>query len=105
MSGAVREVAKPITKVGQSLGIVKKPSTPAPAPARQAEALAAQPPAAQPPAAAAPSAPAARAAEEAATQAAVTRRARRRGGRTLLSEARLNPELGVGQSTLGVGPM
>lgn len=98
MSGAVREV----TKVGQSLGIVKKPSAPAPvpAPARQAET-----PAVQPPAATAPSAPLAKATEEAATQAAVTRRARRRGGRMLLSEARLNPELGVGQTTLGVGPM
>jgi hypothetical protein len=43
-------------------------------------------------------------ADAAATQAAANRRARRRGGRTLLSESRLNPELGVGQTTLGAGP-
>ena len=37
-------------------------------------------------------------------QAAARRRARR-GGRSLLSDVRLNPEQGVGQSTLGAGPM
>lgn len=35
----------------------------------------------------------------------MARRRARRGGRALLSEARLNPEQGVGQTTLGVGPM
>ena len=33
------------------------------------------------------------------------RRRARRGGRALLSEERLAPEAGVGQSTLGAGPM
>jgi len=33
------------------------------------------------------------------------RRRARRGGRALLSEQRLTPEAGVGQSTLGAGPM
>lgn len=33
------------------------------------------------------------------------RRRARRGGRALLSEARLSPEEGVGQQTLGAGPM
>jgi hypothetical protein len=33
------------------------------------------------------------------------RRRVRRGGRALLSEERLAPEAGVGQSTLGAGPM
>lgn len=33
------------------------------------------------------------------------RRRARRGGRALLSDIRLNPEQGVGQSTLGAGPM
>jgi hypothetical protein len=33
------------------------------------------------------------------------RRRARRGGRALLSEERLSPEAGVGQSTLGAGPM
>jgi hypothetical protein len=33
------------------------------------------------------------------------RRRARRGARALLSEARLNPELGVGGQTLGSGPM
>jgi hypothetical protein len=41
---------------------------------------------------------------EAAEDAAARRRARR-GGRALLSEARLTPEQGVGQQTLGAGPM
>lgn len=41
---------------------------------------------------------------EAAEDAAARRRARR-GGRALLSEARLSPEQGVGQQTLGAGPM
>lgn len=35
----------------------------------------------------------------------MARRRARRGGRALLSEARLNPEQGVGQQTLGTGPM
>jgi len=34
-----------------------------------------------------------------------SRRRARRGARALLSETRLNPEEGVGQSTLGSGPM
>lgn len=34
-----------------------------------------------------------------------SRRRARRGARALLSEARLNPEEGVGKSTLGTGPM
>jgi hypothetical protein len=40
-----------------------------------------------------------------AEDAAARRRARQRGGsRMLLSEARLAPETGVGQQTLGAGP-
>lgn len=35
----------------------------------------------------------------------LARRRARRGGRALLSEQRLSPEAGVGQSTLGAGPM
>ena len=35
----------------------------------------------------------------------LARRRARRGGRALLSEERLAPEAGVGQSTLGAGPM
>ena len=35
----------------------------------------------------------------------LARRRARRGGRALLSEERLSPEAGVGQSTLGAGPM
>ena len=35
----------------------------------------------------------------------LARRRARRGGRALLSEQRLAPETGVGQSTLGAGPM
>ena len=42
--------------------------------------------------------------DEAAETLAARRRARR-GGRALLSEERLAPEAGVGQSTLGAGPM
>lgn len=41
----------------------------------------------------------------AADETMAARRRARRGGRALLSEQRLTPEQGVGQSTLGVGPM
>jgi hypothetical protein len=41
----------------------------------------------------------------AADEALAARRRARRGGRALLSEERLTPESGVGQSTLGAGPM
>jgi hypothetical protein len=41
----------------------------------------------------------------AADETIAARRRARRGGRALLSEQRLTPEQGVGQSTLGVGQM
>jgi len=47
----------------------------------------------------------AKSASAAADETIAARRRARRGGRALLSEQRLTPEQGVGQSTLGVGPM
>jgi len=43
--------------------------------------------------------------ESGAEETLAARRRARRGGRALLSEQRLTPEAGVGQSTLGAGPM
>lgn len=43
--------------------------------------------------------------ESGAAETLAARRRARRGGRALLSEQRLTPEAGVGQSTLGAGPM
>lgn len=78
-----------ITRVGQQLGIIKK----------VAEAGGAQLSAPQPAARAGIDVPSAEEMDKS------SRRRARRGGRALLSEARLNPEEGVGQSTLGTGPM
>ena len=50
-------------------------------------------------------APAAKAVSSAIEEDRAARRRARRGGRALLSEARLSPEEGVGQQTLGAGPM
>ena len=79
MGGAVQ-------KVGQAIGVDKKPSAPAASPAAVAE-------------------PIARSGIDTATslqeQSAARSRSRRRGGRSLLSEARLNAESGV--QTLGGG--
>lgn len=46
-----------------------------------------------------------RSAATAMDEATAARRRARRGARALLSEQRLTPEVGVGQSTLGAGPM
>ena len=82
---AVQEVTKPVVKVAQAVGVVEKPKAPqaAPQPAgKSPEAVAAQ-------------------REE--VEDVMAKRRARRGGRPLLSEARLNPEAGVGGQTLGSG--
>lgn len=88
VSSAVKEVTKPVVKVAQAAGVVDKPRAPAAA--------------AVPAAAEAPMAAAKSAAAERKEEVVSTLRARRRGARALLSESRLNPELGV--QTLGSGP-
>ena len=55
-------------------------------------------------AASAPAVTTAKSISQAADEAVLARRRARRGGRALLSEARLTPEAGVGQTTLGSGP-
>jgi hypothetical protein len=89
MGGVAKAVTKPIESVAKEVGRavgVGGGGSPAPA--------------------AAEASPVVRAAMSAGedTAAALRRRARR-GARALLSEARLNPELGVGNQTLGSGPM
>lgn len=103
VSDVVDVVKKPVKAVAKEVGIIpkSKPAASTPAPAATAAATAPQP--AQPtPPAAAPAQPTPRQQEQ--IEQAAKRRSRRRG-RALLSEARLNPEEGVGQSTLGTGPM
>jgi hypothetical protein len=91
-------VSGAITKVGQQLGIVKKA---APAAATASSVAETKPGGASLAGDQMPTRPAADFIKD---EQAAKRRARRRG-RALLSEARLNPEEGIGQSTLGVGPM
>lgn len=99
MGGVVQEVAKPVKKLGESIGVVSKPKPAAPAlaptPAPTAEI---KPGGAPLDGDKMPTRPASEIKKE---EAAATRRARRRGSRALLSEARLNPELGI--QTLGQG--
>ena len=85
-------VTRAVEKAGQQLGIVKK----------VAQTGGAQIPEA-PSAPSTPVTPPTARQQEQVEQAA--RRRSRRGGRALLSDVRLNPEEGVGQSTLGTGPM
>ena len=93
MGGVVRAVETGVQKTGQALGISRRPSPqPAQAAVKAVEAAPAAP--AMP--------PTARQQED--IEQAAKRRSRRRG-RALLSEVRLNPEEGIGQTTLGTGTM
>ena len=83
-------IVAPVTKVGQTVGVIDKPKTAQPA--------------ASAPAPVTPAAAAVKSISQAADEAVLARRRARRGGRALLSEARLTPEAGVGQTTLGSGP-
>jgi hypothetical protein len=95
MGGAVKQT---VEKVGQELKIVKKPPAPAPAPVSVSAPQTAQ-------AAAAPQAPLIKSAVATVEEDKAARRRARRGARALLSEQRLLPETGLGQSTLGAGQM
>lgn len=77
MGGAVK-------KVGQEIGVIRKAAVAESPAARAVEAVKSS---------------------GASDDSSATRRRARRGARALLSEARLNPELGVGGQTLGSGPM
>lgn len=90
MGGAVKAVTKPITSIGES--VIKEVGRAAGISGGGGGAPASE-------------APVARAVAAASDAADVARRRARRGARALLSEARLNPELGVGNQTLGSGPM
>lgn len=99
MGGTVAKVAKeatkPVVKAAQSVGLVEKPKA-APAPAVAAPA--------------APTIASTKQVEAVVQQREkaedlMARRRARRGGRALLSEARLAPEAGVGGQTLGSGGM
>jgi hypothetical protein len=96
MGGVVRAVETGVQKTGQALGISRRPSPqPAQATVKAVEAAPAAPEAPAMP-------PTARQQED--IEQAAKRRSRRRG-RALLSEVRLNPEEGIGQTTLGTGTM
>ena len=95
MGGAVKQT---VEKVGQELKIVKKPPAPEPAPVSVSAPQTAQ-------AAAAPQAPLIKSAVATVEEDKAARRRARRGARALLSEQRLLPETGLGQSTLGAGQM
>jgi hypothetical protein len=84
MSGVAKTVTKQVGKVGESLGIIKEKQSSAPAFIAEAAKTAIGK-------------------SEAAMQRdeLMARRRARRGGRALLSEARLSPESGVGGQTLG----
>lgn len=97
MGGAVKQT---VEKVGQELKIVKKPPAPEPTPAPVSVSA---PQTAQ--AAAAPQAPLIKSAVATVEEDKAARRRARRGARALLSEQRLLPETGLGQSTLGAGQM
>ena len=86
-------ITRAVEKAGQQLGIIKK----------VAQTGGAQIPEASAASAAQPAAAVVQQREKA--EEIISKRRVRRGGRALLSEARLNPEVGVGQSTLGSGPM
>jgi hypothetical protein len=92
MGGAVAKVSKAVVKpfqeVGEKVGIIKEKqgATPLAELAKTAVSKAEASPAA------------------AMREEMMARRRARRGGRALLSEARLTPESGVGGQTLGSGP-
>ena len=92
MSGVAKSVGKavttPVAKVAAGLGIIKEKQggTPLADLAKTAVSKAEATPAA------------------AMREEMMARRRARRGGRALLSEARLTPESGVGGQTLGSGP-
>jgi hypothetical protein len=91
MGGVAKAVTKPFEKVGESLGIIKEKQATSPAPLAEMAKMAAGGSAA---------ATAANKSESAtAGEVMAARRRARRGGRALLSEARLAPEQGV--ATLG----
>jgi hypothetical protein len=96
MGGVTRAVEKAGQQPGQALGISRRPSPQPAAPAAETK------PGGAP--LANDKMPTRPAADFVKDEQAAKRRSRRRG-RALLSEARLNPEEGVGQSTLGTGPM
>ena len=92
MSGVAKSVGKavttPVAKVAAGLGIIKEKQGASPL-AELAKTAVSK----------AEATPAAAMREE-----MMARRRARRGGRALLSEARLTPESGVGGQTLGSGP-
>lgn len=83
MSGAARAVVKPVQQGLEKIGVIKEKQGASPladlakTAVSKAEAAGGQ------------------------REEILARRRARRGGRALLSEARLNPEQGVGQETLG----
>jgi hypothetical protein len=87
-----KEIVKPVQQVAQSAGLIDKPAAPQAAPAAAAP---------QPAARAGVDVPAQAQGRDETAEAIAARRRARRGGRALLSEARLNPEAGV--QTLGSG--
>jgi len=101
MGGAVKQasqaIAKPIQKAAEQVGIIKERPAVAQSPlAEMAKAATSE--AGAPAAAKAAAVGTAAAAQK---EEILARRRARRGGRALLSEARLNPEQGIGQQTLG----
>ncbi len=82
MGGVSKAVTKPFEKVGQSLGIIKEKQATSPAPLAEVAKMATG-----------------KSDQGGAGEALAARRRARRGGRALLSEARLAPEQGV--TTLG----
>lgn len=102
VSDVVDVVKKPVKAVAKEVGIIPKSKPAASTPAPSAAAATAPQPEQPTPPAATPAQPTPRQQEQ--IEQAARRRSRRRG-RALLSEARLSPEEGIGQSTLGTGQM
>jgi hypothetical protein len=88
MSGVAKTVVKPVQKGLEKIGVIKEKQGASPL-AELAKTAVSK----------AEATPAAAMREE-----MMARRRARRGGRALLSEARLTPESGVGGQTLGSGP-
>jgi hypothetical protein len=84
MSGVSKAVTKPFEKVGQSLGIIKEKQATSPAPLAEMAKMATG-----------------KSESAIKREELMARRRARRGGRALLSEARLSPESGAGGQTLG----
>ena len=89
MSGVAKTVVKPVSKGLEKLGVIKEKQGASPLAELAKTAVS--------------KAETSAASDE--RQEILARRRARRGGRALLSEQRLAPETGVGQSTLGAGPM